>query len=366
MLKIVYVLPYLEHGGTETHVLELIKGFKDKYELILLAPPGPRLPQFKQLNIKHYPFKSLNQNLISGLVSFKKNLIKLNKIQPQLFHLHAAHEYLPLLKLFTHNIPTVFTIHGYHGPFHKFDYKISSFFINLWSEAAITVSRSERELMLKSGINKNKLNLIYNGVSLPENYSSDNIPGQILSKLNTADTIIGAAGRLEKAKGFNCLIKAFSHLAAADVHLLIMGTGQQENKLKKQVKELNLNNKITFTGYVNNIHDYFEAVDIFTVPSLREPFGLVAAEAMAHKLPVVATSTGGLPEVVSHGKTGYIVPPGNSQQLSAKLQILITNRGLSEKMGKKGFARYQKLFRLENQLEKVEAIYQRLLNENTC
>ena len=359
MKNITYILPYLQKGGTETHVLELIKGFINEYEITLIAPPGSRLKDFQNYIINYLPFTDLNTNFLKGIRELKQNL---NNLNSDLVHIHAAHEFILFSRLFAVNIPRIFTVHGYHqeSSSQKLDYKLCSFFNNLWSEKTIAISQAEKEVLLNAGINKEQLTLIHNGISLPGNYSKNNLSPKYLSLSNSNKTILGTIARLEKSKGLKYLIDSVNKINNDNYHLLILGSGSQEQKLKKQVKKLNLNRNITFTGFVHNVHDFLEIMDIFILPSLEESFGLVSAEAMAHKLPVIATRTGGIPEIVDDKTTGFLVPPQNSKILAAKISKLIKNKKQAAQMGTAGFQRYQKYFTLKQQIEKTKKIYEQV------
>lgn len=91
---------------------------------------------------------------------------------------------------------------------------------------------------------------------------------------------------------------------------------------------------------------------MFVFPTFNETFGLVAVESMQHSLPVVATDEGGVPDIIEDGVTGYVCPKQNAQALSEKLEHLLLRPGLAKSMGREGYARYQKMFTLE-QFEKT-------------
>jgi L-malate glycosyltransferase len=355
--KLLYIMPYLDEGGTESHVLELINGFNNKYDLILLAPPGPRLHEFEKFNIRYYPFTKLNHKLIKGLKEFISQLKIIKELNPDLIHIHAAHELVLLTRFIIKNTPIIFTVHGYQE---KFDYLTSSFINNIISNKVITVSNEEKKILLKTGIKKKKLELIYNGISLPDNYSIENIPLKIKT-LKSSNIIVGTIARLEKEKGLQYLIKTIKDIENKNVHLLIIGSGKYKEKLHIQVEKLGLREKISFTSYVENIHDYLEVMDIFILPSLKESFGLVCVEAMAHKLPVIASETGGIPEIVKDNISGFIVPIRDSSTLTAKLKTLIHDRNLRNKMGDAGYLRFINYFNIETMLNKTEDIYLRYI-----
>lgn len=361
MITIVYILPYLEKGGTETHVLELIRGFtKRNYNIILISPPGSRLSQFEKYKITYIAFETLNKNLFKGINSFKNALKKASKYKPDIIHVHAAAELIILTKLFIRNIPIIFTNHGYPRNFSFINYRISAFINNIFSKKIITVSDDEKTHMEKAGFNKKKCLLIYNGIEKPKNYSIDNLPKKV-RKISQSKTIIATVARLEKEKGISYLLQSLSKLKKKDVHLIIIGSGSYEEYLKNEAKILSIKN-ITFTGFISNIHDYLEIVDIFVLPSLQESFGLVCIEAMAHKIPVIAFSVGGIPEVIIDNTTGFLIPYLNIEMLADKIETLIKNKSLAKKLGEAGFKRYKKLFTLETMIQKTDKVYKKILD----
>lgn len=92
---------------------------------------------------------------------------------------------------------------------------------------------------------------------------------------------------------------------------------------------------------------FWERSDIFVFPTFNEAFGLVAVEAMQHSLPVIATDEGGIPDIIEDGITGYVCPKQNALALAKKLELLLLHSELAKSMGKEGYARYQKMFTLE-------------------
>ena len=121
---------------------------------------------------------------------------------------------------------------------------------------------------------------------------------------------LGAAGRLIPLKGIALAIHATAILRAGghDVQLSIAGSGNQKQSLEKLTRKLNIDRQVIFLGNLTDMPSFYRSLDIFLVPSLREPFGLVAGEALSFGCPVVCTRVDGLPEVVSHGKSGLCVP----------------------------------------------------------
>ena len=152
--------------------------------------------------------------------------------------------------------------------------------------------------------------------------------------------IVLYVGRIEPLKGVDILMKAFSLMGNnADTRLVIVGGNVNQtseiSKLKLLSKELSINDKVTFTGAVNHreLPLYYNATDVFALPSYYESFGLVALEAMACGKPVVASRVGGLKTLVQHGVTGYLIPWRCPEPFANKLDILLTNKSLNLNMG---------------------------------
>ncbi|WP_230970694.1 glycosyltransferase [Nitrogeniibacter aestuarii] len=122
---------------------------------------------------------------------------------------------------------------------------------------------------------------------------------------------LGMAGRLESLKGGVLALHALRALLdhGVDARLLVAGTGPDRARLEQQAAALEISERVEFLGFVDQMQSFYARLDVFLCPSIREPFGLVCAEAMAHGLPVVCSAVDGLPEVVLDGVTGVCVPP---------------------------------------------------------
>ncbi len=128
--------------------------------------------------------------------------------------------------------------------------------------------------------------------------------------------VFGTVGRLSPNKGQRFLVQAFAAIAAtlADSQLAIFGSGSTAEELAQLVRRQGLGGRIHLLGHVPQAHRYLPALDAFVLPSLEESFGVALLEAMAARLPVIATTAGGIPEVV--GDTGELVPPGDEAALA--------------------------------------------------
>ena len=134
-----------------------------------------------------------------------------------------------------------------------------------------------------------------------------------------------------------------------DAQLLIFGDGPDKELLAQLAEDLKITNNVHWAGQQssNEVYKLYSVMDIVAVPSVFEGFGLVAAEAMAAGLPVVGTNVGGLAEVIEDGKTGYLVPPGNSMAIADALVQLLSDPEMAVAMGNRGQVRARQQFSME-------------------
>lgn len=175
--------------------------------------------------------------------------------------------------------------------------------------------------------------------------------------------VVGTAGRLVPIKGIANLIQAIARLQVdiPDIRLEIAGAGPARPSLERQVRELGLDNCVAFLGWQVDLQPVMARWDVFAAPSLEEAFGISALEAMAAGLPVVASSVGGLPELVEDGRTGWLVPPADPNALAARLRELLLNPAQRQAFGRAGHARAQAHFSTEKMVASISEIYNELL-----
>lgn len=364
MRKILYIVPYLSIGGTEKHVLDLVSGFSADNEIFLLAPPGETLELFQAEKLTYYPFPRLDKKPLQGLRKFfsqLKKILRANSID--LIHIHGAPELILLVKLVTRKIPVIFTLHGFHGPRKDWDYWGCARTCNRFAAQVIAVAEVEEEILKARGLKPELIRTIHNGVPDPQKLSFEkpanlaNIPVECL--------LIGAIARLETTKGINFLLDAFAQLANrfAQIHLIIVGSGSKERELVDQAERLQISSQVTFAGYQQNVHDYLHYYDIFAIPSLHEAHPLVLMEGMGHAKPIVATTVGGIPEVIVEGENGLLVPPADATALVEALERLVTEDDLRQGLGVAARATYERDFTVDRMLRETAELYTNLLDK---
>ncbi len=365
MKHLVYILPYLNLGGTERQALSLINEFQDRYQVTLLAPTGKGLPPFLEAQLTYCEFTAWERNFFKGLRELIAGIKAAQKRQSiDLIHVHGAHELMIPIRLLFPNLPIVFTVHGYHGASADVSYRLACLFANLWATRVICVCQTEYDLLVKFGMNPAKLEMIYNGVPTPTlDRSKVDSLAQQFNLDPDPQTIIGTAARLSEAKGLTYLLQAFARVATdkPNLRLVIAGVGELEQQLKQQSQDLGIATQTIFAGYVNDLPELMSLFNFFVLPSLQEACSLACAEAMAQQKAVIGTTIGGIVEQIADGKTGFLIPPKDVDTLTEKIQYLLARPELVDEFAQNGRKRYEAYFTVERMLIQTEKLYAQFL-----
>ncbi|GIW46739.1 MAG: hypothetical protein KatS3mg078_0616 [Deltaproteobacteria bacterium] len=178
--------------------------------------------------------------------------------------------------------------------------------------------------------------------------------------------IVSFAGRMVREKGVDVLLRAFSEVIkhVPEAKLILAGDGPKRKELETMARQLGASNNVTFLGHIprEKLEEVFSSSWVQVIPSIwEEPFGNVALEAMARGTVVVASSAGGLKEIIEHGKTGFLVPPGNVELLKETLLYILKNPDLIERIGKEGRRVILERFNMESYIQQFIKLYNRLL-----
>jgi glycosyltransferase involved in cell wall biosynthesis len=180
-----------------------------------------------------------------------------------------------------------------------------------------------------------RYSVIPNGVDLTRFHPSRRSPSRHSHKVRCL-----AVARLVERKGIADLIQAIASLERGRYELEIVGTGPDEEQLRELARLLGVSSEVRFTGSVDRdaIPGHYRDADIFVLASWEEAFGNVFAEALASGLPVVGSTVGGIPELIEHGRNGYLVPPREPRALAAAIRHLADHPELRAEIGRRNRA----------------------------
>ena len=217
----------------------------------------------------------------------------------------------------------------------------------------------------RAKVSPKKVITINNGVEIPRAVSDQEIEDlKAEYAIKESDFVVGTVGRLfNDHKKITDILEAVKQLDLPHLKLLIVGGGRDEQLLKDKARELGIEDQVIFTGYQYDTAPFYELMKVFCIASQREGFGLVAAEAMLHHLPVLATQVGGLQNVVVNGETGFLVPPNTPSKLAEKIHHFYHHPEAVTTMGEAGYQRAIQNYTEERYVKDVEELYNELLIE---
>ena len=232
------------------------------------------------------------------------------------------------------------------------------------ADVIIVISEWEEKLINNEGFNFRRMELIPPGINLEE---FEHTEFNVFEKYKLIDRkVVLFVGRIAYIKGIDVLIKAAPHVLKKDpdtVFFIIGPDFGEKNKLELIIKDMNLEKNFIFAGELSRkeIISAYKNASIFVLPSRYEAFGIVLIEAMASKLPIVATDCSAIPYVIKDGKNGLLFSIDDSNELAEKIILLLENNRLKNEIIANGFKIVKEKYNWEKSVTKLEKIYLSLI-----
>jgi glycosyltransferase involved in cell wall biosynthesis len=319
----------------------------------------------RQRNVNVLPL--LNSDLQIPAAIFKLSK-KISNSGFNIIHTHLSHDLwtlVPAVKLSRIKPKLFLTKHMGSGVskkdlFHKFLYR------NV--DGIFAISNYVRDGVLSSvPIDQGKIHVLPPGISLEKYDKGLYDKNSLKNKYNIPNDsiIIGMAGRMTPGKGHEDYLSAVSALRNSmnkKITYLVIGSASYgEEDYEKQIRrlagELNVEDIVRFTGFIDNIPEILSVLDIFVFPSHEESFGIIILEAMAMELPVIASRNAGVLDIVIHEETGLLVPPKEPDALANAIKQLVENQDLRSRLGKAGRKRVEKNYRIDDIISQLINYY---------
>ncbi len=234
-------------------------------------------------------------------------------------------------------------------------------------DVIIAISEGVKKVLVEGGVDPENVEVISSGIdfsSFEEDSSALTSKDYLHREFSFAvdDYLVGIVAHLADHKGHQYLIQATKILKqqAPKIKTIIVGEGPLSMELDRQAKELDVEDIIFFLGFRKDIPKILSSLDLFVLSSHLEGMGSSILDAMASRLPVVATKVGGIPEVVIHGETGLLVPPRNPSALARAILMLYSDKTLASRLGQKGYELVHRKFSAEAMADKVVRLYEKV------
>ena len=358
-MKIIYGITKSNFGGAQRYVFDLASKAKSQgHEVsVLCGGEGLLVKKLREAGVRIISIPDFGRDI--NLLKDAKGLLFIFKTiwqeKPEVFHINSAKMggagiFVGRLLGIKH---IIFTAHGWawNEPrplWQKALIKFFSWLTVLFTHKTICVSEETKRQISGWPFIKNKLRVIYNGID-----KFDLLPRQ--NQIFTVGTI----AELHKVKGLDILLKAWSKFTKRHpAKLVIIGEGEERASLEKMAKNMGISDSVKFRGFVDNARQELASFDIFVLASRSEAMPYAPLEASTAKLPVIATSVGGVPEIIESGITGILVPKEDSEAIFSSLVLLTEDAHLRERLGEALNKKVAEEFSQEKMFEKTFSVYE--------
>lgn len=364
--KVLIVDLSLQYGGSTSRVLSLLTHMPSGQAALAALEAGAIAREARRLNLPvHIVGKSKTQP------SILRNLLKLVTIEQYqiLDSQNIQSKFWASLTAYFSNATLISTIHSWYASEHGKTslrgklYTVLELATNQRLRHYITVSERDRQSLLQAGISAEKISLIYNAVDIePEKISSD--PRDLRTEFNLPreSIVCTAVGRLVAIKGFDVLIQAvqIARKQIPTLSCLIIGNGPLRQELARQIRREGLEDHLRLAGHQPRqaVLQMLKSSNIYVMPSRYEGTPIALLEAAALGLPILASKSGGIPELVRDGEHALLCPPEDPVALASGLVQLCQQESYARQLGRNAQQWVRQRFNLKAQVDATLHAYQ--------
>ncbi|MBM4031038.1 MAG: glycosyltransferase family 4 protein [Planctomycetes bacterium] len=383
-MKVVHIITRMILGGAQENTLLTCRGLHEMpdYDVTLvtgpaIGPEGELLTEAERLGLRVIVVPAMRRAIHPlrdwATVRALRRIVR--EIRPDIVHTHSSKAgILGRYAARAERVPVV--VHTIHGlPFHPYErgwrnalYRWLERKAARWSHKIVCVAEAMTDQAVAAGVaDRAKFVTVYSGMETEAFLDCDWQRRAMRYRLGIRDDefVIGKIARLFELKGYEYVIEAARRIRDAhpNVRFLFVGDGVLRKPLEDQAKRLGVRDWILFAGLVpaSQVPTYISAMDALVHASLREGLARVLPQALLAGKPVVSFDVDGAREAVTHGETGYLVPPKSIDGLVASLCELIENPARAAAMAAKGRELCRERFRWQTMVSQLDALYRQLL-----
>ncbi len=373
-INILYLITKLELGGAQKQLLSLISGLdKERFGVFLFtAKKGLMLPDAGSIDgliLRRSKWLERPINPFKDILAFFEIYALIKKNNIQIVHTHSSKAGI-LGRLSAGLAKVKFICHTVHGwSFNDFQpFFLRKIFILLerlsarFTDKLIVVSYCDKQKGLANRIgDPDKFQLIRYGID----YSGFTLRSRDIRKelgIDTEDLTVGMVSCFKPQKAPQDFIRlAFLvKQSMPSVKFILVGDGVLRGRIQAAINKFNLQRNVILTGWRRDIHRILSAIDVFALTSLWEGLPITVLEAVASSIPVIATNTGGIEEIIIDGKTGFLVLPHDIQGMSEKLILLLKDADLRRQIARNAKNNLNGDFALTNMVKNYQDLYRSL------
>jgi L-malate glycosyltransferase len=361
-MKVLHLDSGLTWRGGQEQLLQLEAGLR-RYgveQQLVLHERGALARRLSTLDI---PFQPLPLRFEVDLLSLLGLRQIIQRFQPDIVHAHDARTLglIAAARVFSAR-PKVVAARRVAFPVRKNPFTWLKY--RQVTNRIIAVSEFVRDVLLAGGIDPQRIAVVYDGIDWEkEKPSVTRVEARRRFGVAQEGYLIGCVGHFTPEKGHETLLRGFVKVASGfpQVQLILVGEGELKDHCVKCAQETGLIGRVVFPGFVPDIENIWPALDLFVFPSLEEGLGSTLLMAMGSIVPVCASRTGGIPEIVTHGETGYLFPPGDVDALSEALRLIIQNPERAQAWAMAAAPGIRRKFSAGRMVQETQQIYTNVL-----
>ncbi len=321
----------------------------------------PRSPLLEKASAEGLPVLVRRMRSELGFLAALRLAVAMRRRKCRLIHCHDAHSAaVGLMAASLAGVPLRFVSRRVDFPLRRNALSRRKYGRSV--DAVIAISQGVKRVLVEGGVPAEKVEIVPSGIDFSV-YERD-LPRDYLRKefgFSESDYLVGIVAHLEDHKGHRYLLEAARILMRRTrrIKVVIVGEGSLKLELTRQAEQLEIRGVVYFLGFREDIPNILASLDLFVLSSHLEGLGSSLLDAMACRLPVVATRTGGIPEIVRHRKTGLLVPPKNPEALAEAVLELYNNRGFAARLGREGGLQVRAGFSVESMAARTVEVYLR-------
>ncbi len=371
-MTILYLRDTLRVCGPGKTIINTCKTIdRGRYRLLVSAPVGEGgrtnefLTRVRETGTDIAPLAmSSTVDLIPDLVRL---LVLLRRHRVSILQTHDAQtRRIGTLAAALAGVPHVTSVHGWI--FNTRKQKLARWFDRLLlrrTARVIVMSEQMAKEVAKLGVDPSAIEVLYNAIVL-EDYPAGYASRRVRREFGIPDdhAVVAIIGRLSAEKGHSLFLEMSVRLAPVypKVTFVVVGDGPLLGSLRDSVKARGLDGRVMFTGFRTDMLDIYAALDILVIASSTEGLPNVLLEAFACRKPAVATPVGGIPEVLAHGRNGFLVPYGDVDALTRSVETLLADPIRAAAMGRAARETIEAVFSFEARTRKLERLYEAVLD----
>ena len=365
-MNVLHLTTHLDTGGITAYILRLVDPLRSHgIETCVLSSGGGWTERFQSKKVPTFELPLRTKSELHPQLYL--SLLRIAKlVEEQHIDLLHAHTRVSQVAAFwiqkLTGRPVVTTCHGF------FKKRLGRVLLPAWGNCVIAVSPAVA-VMLETTfrVPREKIRTVSNGVDLHamDQILNETDPAKVRENygFGAGDPVLGIVGRIVPSKGHDYLLKAAEALRreVPNLRVLIVGDGKYRAEVEAMAKTLGLEERVRFTGNVDEAACLLPAMDIFVFPVTGlEGFGLSVIEAMACRLPVVASRIGALDSLIQDGVNGFLLEPQRVDLLAQSILKLLNDKELRQKMGREGRKTVEQRFGIERMAKEIAEIYRSL------